>query len=39
MVLAKRQKRRISSLMPALALLFFVESVVVDIFLLLQARM
>jgi hypothetical protein len=36
--LARRQKRKMSFLMPGLALLLFVESVFVDIFLLLQAR-
>ena len=37
--LAKRRKRPMSFLMPGVALLFFVESVFVDIYLLSQARM
>jgi len=36
---ARRSKRPISFLMPGVALLFFAESVLVDIFLLSQARM
>jgi hypothetical protein len=36
---AKRRQRPVSFLMPGVALLFFVESVFVDIFLLLHARM
>ena len=37
--LAKREKRPMFFLMPGVALLFFVESLFVDIFLLSQARM
>ena len=37
--LAKRRKTPMSFLMPGVALLFFVESVFVDIYLLSQARM
>jgi hypothetical protein len=36
---AKRQNRKMSFLMPGLALLLFAESMCVDIFLLLRARM
>lgn len=38
-VLAKRRNKKMSFLMPGLALLILLESVVVDIFLLSQARM
>ena len=37
--IARRSKSTISFLMPGVALLFFAESVLVDIFLLSQARM
>jgi hypothetical protein len=36
---AKRQNRSISFLLPGLALFFFLESVFIDIFMLLYARM
>ncbi|MGE5892607.1 MAG: hypothetical protein ACM34I_00970 [bacterium] len=37
--LARREKRAMSLLMPGLALLFLIESLVIDILMVLQARM